>query len=94
MQIVPPSRKLPAPTAKVGLKAVVFTAAAVVWALASIGAASYDLSPQFHAWHTIRVVIWIIQFLLAAAAVCFWLFERPRQIKVEGLPQPPVIHVS
>jgi hypothetical protein len=94
MQIVPPSRELPAPKALVGLKAVVFTAVGLVWALASIGAAAYDLSPQFHSWRTIRIVIWIIQFLLVVVAVCFWLFERPRQVKVEGLPEPPVIHSS
>jgi hypothetical protein len=29
-----------------------------------------------------------------AAAVVFWRFERPRQVKVEGLPEPPVIHSS
>ena len=94
MQIVPPSGELPTPKALVRLKAVVFTAVALVWVLASIGAAAYDLSPQFHSWHTIRIVVWIIQLLLVVAAVCFWLFERPRQVKVEGLPEPPVIHSS
>jgi hypothetical protein len=81
----------------VRLKAVVFTAIAVAWVLVSVGAASFDLSPQFHSWHTVRIVIWIVQGLLVVAAVCFWLLERPQQIKVEGvegLREPPVIHSS
>jgi hypothetical protein len=94
MQIVPPSRELPTPQATVRLKAVAFTAGALVWGLASIGAAAYDLSPQFHSWRTICLLIWIIQFLLVVGAVCFWLFERPRQVKVKGLPEPPIIHSS
>jgi hypothetical protein len=77
----------------VRLKAMVFTAVAGVWVLVSIGAASFDLSPQFRWWHTVRIVIWIVQGLLMVAAVCLWLLERPRPIKV-GLPEPPVIHSS
>jgi hypothetical protein len=76
----------------VRVKAVVLTAIAVVWVLFSVGAASFDLSPQFHLWHAIRIAIWVVQLLLVAAAVCFWRIERPRPIKVEGLPEPPVIH--
>jgi hypothetical protein len=94
MQIVPPSQKPRTPSVMVRLKAVVFTVIAIVWALASLGAASFDLSPQFSSWHTIRVVIWIVQGVLVVAAVCLWLLERPRPMKVEGLPQPPVIHTS
>jgi len=94
MQIVPPSGKPPAPKVMVRLKAVVFTAIAVAWGLVSLGAASFDFSPQFHSWHIMRIVIWIVQCLLVAAAICFWLFERPRPVKVEGLPEPPVIHSS
>jgi hypothetical protein len=75
-------------------KAVVFTAIAAVWVLASIGAAVYDLSPEFQQWQTIRVVVWIVQFALVATAVCLWIFEQPRQVKVDGLPEPPVIHNS
>ena len=94
MQIVPPSRKMPTPTATIRLKAVVFTASAVGWGLASVGAAVYDLSAQVHGWLAIRIVIWIVQFLLVVAAVCFWIYERPRRVKVDGLPEPPVIHSS
>ncbi len=83
---------MPAPTAMVRRKAVVFTVIAVVWLLASVGAAAYDLSPQFQKWHTIRIAIWVVQLLLVVAAICFWLFERPRPMKVEGLPEPPIIH--
>jgi hypothetical protein len=92
MQIVPPSPKARTSTVMVRLKAVVFTASAVVCGFASVGAAFFDLSPQFPSWPAIRVVIWIVQFLLLLAAVWFWLQERPRQMKVEGLPEPPVIH--
>ncbi len=94
MQIVPPSEKAPKPTAVVRLKAVVFSAIAVVWGLASIGAAACDLSSQFQSWYAIRIVIWVVQFLLVVAAICFWVFERPRHVKVDGLPEPPVIHSS
>ena len=94
MQIVPPSRKSPAPKVMVRLKAVVFTAISVAWGLVSVGAASFDLSPQVHSWQIMRVVIWVVQCLLVVAAICFWLFERPRPMKVEGLPEPPVIHSS
>lgn len=75
-------------------KAVVFTAIAVVWGLASVGAACFDLSPQFQSWHIMRVVVWVVQCLLVVAAVGFWILERPRPMKVEGLPEPPVIHSS
>jgi hypothetical protein len=85
---------MPVPRAMVRRKAVVFTAIAVVWVLASVGAAAYDLSPQIHSWHAIRIAIWLVQLLLVVAAVCFWLFERPRTMEVEGLPEPPVIHGS
>ncbi|HWW01357.1 MAG TPA: hypothetical protein VNZ64_16795 [Candidatus Acidoferrum sp.] len=71
-----------------------FSAIAVVWGLVSFGAASFDLSPQFHSWHTMRIIIWVVQVLLLGTAVCFWLLERPRPMKVEGLPEPPVIHNS
>jgi hypothetical protein len=94
MQIVPPSQKSRTPSVMVRLKAVVFTALAIVWVLLSIGAASFDLSPQFSSWHTIRIVIWIVQGVLVVAAVCLWLLERPRPMKVVGLPEPPVIHSS
>lgn len=75
-------------------KAVVFTAIAVMWVLASIGAAAYDLSPEFQRWQTIRVIVWVVQFALVATAVCLWIFERPRQVKADDLPEPPVIHSS
>lgn len=94
MQIVPPSGMPSAPKVMVRWKAVVFTAVAVVWGLVSVGAASFDFSPQFHGWHIMRIVIWIVQCLLVVAAVWFWLRERPRSMKVEGLPEPPVIHSS
>jgi len=94
MQIVPPSQKPPVPTALVRLKAMVVTGLAVVWIFASVGVAVYDLSPQFNPWGAIRIAIWVTQFLLLAAAVAFWMFERPRQLKVDGLLEPPVIHNS
>ena len=75
-------------------KAVVFTAIAVVWVLASVGVMVYGLSSQFHSWYAIRIAVWAVQLLLVVAAVCFWLFERPRPMKVEGLPEPPGIHSS
>jgi len=76
----------------VRVKAVVFTAVAAVWVLVSVGAAYFDLSPQFQSWRTIRIVIWVVQCVLVVAAVCFWLLERPRKMKVDGLPEPFVIH--
>ena len=94
MQIVAPTGMPPTPKAMVRWKAVVFTAVAVVWGLVSVGAVSFDLSPELHGWHTMRIVIWIVQCLLAAAAVWFWLRERPRPMKDVGLPEPPVIHSS
>ena len=76
----------------VRLKAAVFTGIAVVWGLVSVGAASFDLSTRFHSWPALRLVVWGVQGLLVVVAVCFWRFERPRPMKVEGLPRPPVIH--
>ena len=64
------------------------------WGLVCFGVASLDLSPQFQSWHTMRVIVWVVQFVLLGAAVCFWLLERPRPMRVEGLPEPPVIHSS
>jgi hypothetical protein len=80
--------------AMVRLKAVVTTTITVVWAFASAAAAFYDLAPQFRSWNTLRIGIWVIQFLLVVAAICFWVFEPPRQMKVDGLQEPPVIHNS
>src|SRR6266702_4412109 len=94
MHIVSPSRKSRTRTVMVRVKAVVFTAIAAVWGLVSFGAASSDLPPQFHSWHAMRIIIWVVQFLLLGAVVCFCLLERQRPMKVEGLPEPTVIHSS
>jgi hypothetical protein len=62
--------------------------------LVSVGAASFDLSAQSHYWQDIRIAIWIVQILLIAATACFWRFEKPRKVKIEGLPKPAVLYGS
>ena len=76
----------------VKLKALMFTAGALLWGLASVGAAVYDLSPLFQSWQTIRIVIWVFQFLVTGAAVFCWIYERPRQVRADVLPEPPAMH--
>jgi hypothetical protein len=89
MNIVPPSRRPREIRVTTRPKALVLTGIAVVWVLICIGAWSFDYS------RTIRVLALAMQVVLLTGAVCLWLFERPREVRLKGdFPEPPVMHGS
>lgn len=89
MNVVPPAHRVKQVCFTTRPKALIATAISALWFL--IGIVTWSLGCPMVA----AISVFSVQMVLLITTVCFWRFERPREIQLKGdLPEPPVMHGS